>query len=345
MNPYLSIIVPVYKVEKYLHQCIDSILAQTFKDFELILVDDGSPDDCPKICDDYAKKDFRIKVIHKENEGLIKARKVGLEAASGQYIGFVDSDDWIEKNMYELLCEATRKYEVDIALCDMLKSFPSIEYRLEQYIQPGLYNKKLMEEKVYPYMLYSGHFWQFGILPTLGSKIFKKDLIDRNLSFVNESIRMGEDAACTYPSLLDATSIYILDKKYLYHYRQNPTSMTKNYDEEFFERIITLYNFLKERFNSKNTFDLSRQLYYYFVYLTIGVVDNEFSEFNNKKYRVKRNNLKNVFLNQEVSDALKVISLREMPFNTKVYIWLMKMKQITLLSLILMGYRRIGRTL
>ena len=96
MNPKISIIVPVYKVEKYLHKCIDSILAQTFKDFELILVDDGSPDNCGKICDEYAKRDNRIVVVHKENGGQASARNRGINIARGDYIGFVDSDDWID---------------------------------------------------------------------------------------------------------------------------------------------------------------------------------------------------------------------------------------------------------
>ena len=98
--PKVSIIVPVYKVEKYLRKCIDSIINQTLKDIEIILVDDGSPDNCGKICDEYAAKDTRIKVIHKENGGLSSARNAGMEVAEGEYIGFVDSDDWIESDMY-----------------------------------------------------------------------------------------------------------------------------------------------------------------------------------------------------------------------------------------------------
>ena len=94
----VSAIVPVYNVEKYIYRCVDSILNQTFSDFELILVDDGSPDNCPQICDEYAKKDSRIKVIHKENGGLSSARNAGLDIASGEWISFIDSDDWIHKD-------------------------------------------------------------------------------------------------------------------------------------------------------------------------------------------------------------------------------------------------------
>ena len=103
MGEKTSVIVPIYKVEEYLHRCIDSIINQTYTNLEIILVDDGSPDNCPMICDEYAKKDSRIRVIHKKNGGLSDARNAGLEIATGEYIGFVDSDDWIHKDMYHIL--------------------------------------------------------------------------------------------------------------------------------------------------------------------------------------------------------------------------------------------------
>lgn len=116
--PLLSIIVPVYKVENYLPKCIDSILAQTFTDFELILVEDGSPDDCPALCDAAAAKDARIRVIHQKNGGLSAARNAGLDAARGAWIGFVDSDDYIAPEMYEALYKAVQSTGADLALCD-----------------------------------------------------------------------------------------------------------------------------------------------------------------------------------------------------------------------------------
>lgn len=115
--PTISIIVPVYKVEKYLSRCIDSILAQTYTNIEIILVDDGSPDNCDKICDEYAKKDNRIKVIHKNNGGLSDARNAGLEIASGDYIGFVDSDDYIKEDMYQKLLKACIDNNAQLSIC------------------------------------------------------------------------------------------------------------------------------------------------------------------------------------------------------------------------------------
>ena len=117
MKPKLSIIVPVYNVENYLSQCIDSILNQTLTDFELILIDDGSSDNSPRICDKYAKKDDRILVIHQENTGVSAARNAGMDVARGEYIGFVDSDDWIESDMYEVMLNIAEKKSLDIVIC------------------------------------------------------------------------------------------------------------------------------------------------------------------------------------------------------------------------------------
>ena len=116
MKPEISIIVPVYNVEKYLVQCLNSICNQTYKNLQIILVDDGSEDLSGKICDEYQEKDKRIHVIHKKNEGLSEARNVGVQMAMGKYVGFVDSDDWIELDMYEILWKWLKK-QIQIVLC------------------------------------------------------------------------------------------------------------------------------------------------------------------------------------------------------------------------------------
>ena len=126
MDCLISIIVPVYKVEKYIHRCVDSILAQTFTDFELILVDDGSPDNCGIICDEYALKDNRIHVIHKENGGLSDARNAGIdwafENSNSEWITFIDSDDWVHPKCLEALVRAAQIYGTEIAICNYIEA-------------------------------------------------------------------------------------------------------------------------------------------------------------------------------------------------------------------------------
>ncbi len=119
MQPKLSVIIPVYNVEKYIRQCLDSVYSQTFRNFEVIIIDDGSPDNCGRICDEYAEKygnEIKTKVIHKENGGLCRARNDGIDAAQGEWITFVDSDDWIEPDYYEAMFNALGDKKVDILL-------------------------------------------------------------------------------------------------------------------------------------------------------------------------------------------------------------------------------------
>lgn len=136
----ISVIVPVYKVEKYLHRCVDSIINQTYKNLEIILVDDGSPDNCPKICDEYAQKDQRIKVIHKKNAGISEARNAGLEIAQGEFVAFVDSDDYIDSTMYEKMLLLAQKEKNDLVLCGFKKV--SEDGKIENF------NEKIMQEEI-----------------------------------------------------------------------------------------------------------------------------------------------------------------------------------------------------
>lgn len=147
--PELSIIVPVYKVEKYLPRCIDSILAQTFGDFELILIDDGSPDGCGRICDEYARKDKRIVVIHQKNMGVSAARNAGLDIAHGRYIGFVDSDDWIEPQMYEVMMDAIRENGADMAVCGVRYADEDGKFTRADRLSEGVYTRAGLLEDVF----------------------------------------------------------------------------------------------------------------------------------------------------------------------------------------------------
>ena len=150
--PKISVIVPVYNVEKYLRKCIESILNQTFREFELILVDDGSTDSSGKICDEYALKDSRIKVIHKENGGASSARNAGLDVAKGEYIGFVDSDDWIEMDMYGELYRLIKENNTDISVCG-INNIKDIKYKNENLKEKIQIIKKEGEECTAPKIL------------------------------------------------------------------------------------------------------------------------------------------------------------------------------------------------
>lgn len=265
----LSIIVPVYNVEKYLSQCIKSILYQTFTDIEIILVDDGSTDKSGNICDAYAAKDPRVKVIHQENKGLVNARKTGLKAASGKYIGYVDGDDWIEPNMYERMHWKMTEEQVDVVMCGRYEDTENMQKPVYHGVSEGRYDKSMLMKSVYPHMIADGSFFKWGVFPGVWDKLFKKDCLEKYQMEVDERLTMGEDAACTYPCLLNADSIYVLEEC-LYHYRQTPFSMVKadTVPSVLRKQFQLLYHSVLDSLRRyTNIYDLTRQWREYLLFL------------------------------------------------------------------------------
>ena len=155
-HPLLSVIVPIYNVEDYLNECIESIIKQTYKDLEIILVDDGSTDKSGIICDEYVKKDGRICVIHKTNKGLLEARLTGVEKAKGKYITFVDSDDWIVENMYEDLLRTLETSNAEIVICGIYRYWNESEIAYDiPCLDERVYKRRDIERKIIPFMLWN----------------------------------------------------------------------------------------------------------------------------------------------------------------------------------------------
>ena len=217
MSKIISIIVPIYKVEKYLDRCINSILNQTFRDFELILVDDGSPDRCGDICEEYAKKDKRIKVIHKENGGLSDARNAGLDIATGKFIGFIDSDDFIHKDMYMILYDAIIKSKSDISQCKF-KYFSKEDELNKNIINDGkyeIYNNIDAIEEIIDNKNLNTNVW---------IKLYKRELFN-DIRFPKGKIH--EDEFVTYKVFYRAKTVSYVNKE-LYYYFSNDTGIMKN---------------------------------------------------------------------------------------------------------------------
>lgn len=249
-NPLISIIVPIYKIDRFIGVCIESILNQTYRNLEIILVDDGSPDRCPEICDLYARKDSRIKVIHKQNGGLVSARKAGILAAQGEYIGYVDGDDWISPKFYESLYTSIEDCNADVAIAGFSRDLFDKRDTILNSIPSGVY-VGLSIESLKKQMISVGPFFTHGITTYLWNKLFRREVIVQHQLACDESITIGEDAAVTYPTLMDCTKIVITDNCD-YHYRQREDSMLKqssNYQEEYM-RLLSLYNFMKQELGS-----------------------------------------------------------------------------------------------
>lgn len=220
-----SIIVPIYNIDNYLGKCIQSILSQTYRNFELILVDDGSRDNSPKICDKYAEADDRIKVIHKPNGGLATARKAGAEIAIGKYIVCVDGDDWISENYLEKFTEVIDNYKPQIICCNYYIGTEEKNTETTVYSKNKFFDRADIKSKILPDFLYREHGGK--ISSTVWGKAFDRVLYTQIQMSVPNEISLGEDAAVVKPCIFKSDSIYIMSDA-LYFYRYNPTSITKS---------------------------------------------------------------------------------------------------------------------
>lgn len=295
MNPTLSIIVPVYNVCAFLEKCIDSILAQTFTDYELILVDDGSTDGSGEMCDSYALRDSRIKVIHKENGGVVSARKVGIKAARGTYAGYVDGDDWIDADMYKKMVHYMIEYDCDLVMCDVVnesKALPFSSGSTRVDIEDGYYDLQSLKEKILPNMIYAGEFFKFGIYPVIWNKLYKREKLIQHQMEIDDAIKTGEDAACVYPYIFSSESMYFMKNMTLYHYRHSQHQMTAVYDDMYFERFKTLYNFFSHSDIASSPY--SNQLDYYYSYLIKTTISNELKKENHLPFGEKLKHIKEI---------------------------------------------------
>lgn len=251
----VSVIIPVYNAEKYLKECLNSVISQTFHDFEVIIVDDGSTDASGKICDEYAFKDKRIKVIHKKNEGLIRARKEGIQEAEGQYISFVDADDWVDDDFLETLICSIKGNQADIAIIECVREESGKSKILRNNIENGVYESKRIVDEIFPQMLHWSGFYQFGILPYMCNKIYRKDILLKCYEDIVDEIYDGEDVAVVYPYLLKCHRVVIASMA-KYHYRIHEQAMTAKKKTDYYENVAKLYLYLCNEFKKSRYSDL-----------------------------------------------------------------------------------------
>jgi glycosyltransferase involved in cell wall biosynthesis len=261
----VSIIIPIYGVELYLKQCIESVLSQTYQNLQIILVNDGSKDKCGEICDYYATKDTRIHIIHKQNEGLVNARKSGLAIAEGDYVTFVDGDDWVRENFIYNLVQPAIKYNTDFIIAGYIREFYGKEDKIIPKLPIGYYSKEDLVENILPNALYNGIFFQHGISTYVWNKLFKLTKLKHYLAIVDKNIVMGEDAALTYPYLFNCDNLYITDATD-YLYRQRPNSIVKSVPNLKFEysQLSLLFKHLKKHISKFIHIDIEQQLKLYF---------------------------------------------------------------------------------
>lgn len=294
-----SIIVPIYNVEDYVEDCILSVLNQSFKAFELILVDDGSTDNSGFICDKYKKDNDQIRVIHKKNGGLVSARKAGVAIANGKYAVCLDGDDWIAENHLSELYQVITKYAPDIICFDYYEVVDGKCMERKGIFGSGFYSYEDMLKNIYPYAIQTEDGTEFP--PTIWAKVYRMELYRTEQLLVDDRIKIGEDAACTIPCVLHANNVYILDKP-LYYYRRNNISMTKNRKPFSWDVPELIEKHIRERVKT-NILDLQQQISRRTVHALINVVKTQF--YREEKYRVIAKDIRKE-LNREIYiNALK----------------------------------------
>ena len=239
----VSIVVPVYNAENYLDQCVTSIMGQTYRHLEIILVDDGSTDHSLEICRKYAEIDKRITVVEQINQGVVKARKTGVEAATGDFIGWADADDWMESGYIEGLVKLQEESNADIVAATHFHDIGSDSRLIKNGVNIGIYDIK----QILPVMLYTGEFFEYGITPQLYTKLFRANILKKTQLTVADNIIAGDDAAVVYPSLLMAEKVCVSNITG-YHYVQHPASITKTGFSDEPARIRMLIEYLKNIF-------------------------------------------------------------------------------------------------
>ena len=315
LSPEISIIIPVYNSEKYLNACLDSVLAQTFKDFELILVDDGSPDGCGRICDEYADKDDRVRVCHIENSGSSAARNYGIDRAKGKYLGFIDSDDRIDEDMYEILYNNLIKEDADISMCGLFDEYGD---EIVKVFDKPVYKVMDSEESILTVM----EAKLTSVTPV--NKLYKKELFEGIRYPVGED--SGEDASIIVELLLRCKKT-VLTTEQKYHYIHREGSITTREfnpsDKSVIRAYIKNYKLIKENIPSLVPVAKMRICWAYFF-----VLDKLLISSNRREYREEekelvgflRRHFKFIIHDKRFNKTRKIAMLM-LRIHTALYVW------------------------
>lgn len=311
----ISIIVPVYNVEKYLRECLDSILVQTYEDIEIILVDDGSLDGSLKICQEYEKKDKRIIVYHKENSGVSDTRNYGIERASGEYISFCDADDVIAPELYEMLYKAMTKYQVDRVIGGYMYLF---EDKRTVYSKPRISDGRYDSNYILRKMIDDGTLSGF-LFSGVNNSLYKKKIIYENNIRFNTDIKYNEDSLFSLQYMLDSKAIYSLQSKPTYFYRQHESSSTKlrTIGDKYAILRHVLWNMELQNIDMDFEIQMKRRMVTEALWQILDI--------SSKQQGLKAiRNIKKILINQELQKNLCIICAKDLNVYKRFYYILMK---------------------
>lgn len=314
----ISVIVPVYNKEQYLERGVRSLTAQTWRNLEILLINDGSRDRSGEICDRLALSDERIRVIHKENEGLVRTWMRGVSEASGEYLNFMDSDDWVEPEMLEEMAGRLTGVGKEIVACDyVIEKSGGGQQVVRQKLPPGEYSGERLKKEVRPYLLGEEERYLFA---SRCMKLFSRQLIRDNLTFCDPKVGMGEDMPITLPALLDCDRLVVLDRRAYYHYLYVETSMVHGYDRALFENMQRLRGVIdrivREKYGPQEQPEMQRRADQEYILLLLLVLKNE-ARGNPKGYAA---NIRRVAEDPQIRALVRSVPIAvRLPANRLLY--------------------------
>ena len=331
-KPLISVIVPVYNVEKYLRQCLDSVLSQTYKNIEVIMVDDGSPDGCGMICEEYASKYANFKVIHKENAGLGMARNTGLEHVTGEYVMFLDSDDYIDKNLIEILYKNIYEKKVDVCKSGFRRVnddwLMSSEIKYNDEFFPGIRAKT----EFLPRLIGSAPNKKDSFEMSVWASLYKVEHIkNHNIRFPSERDLISEDLVFNIEYMQYANGACAISD-IGYNYRININSLTKSYRPDRFAACIKFYNYVKPRLENlgygvETIYRLDRMLFVY----TRSSIKMEWYAAPIGKKRTAKTNIKKICCDSRLQEMVSDYPIEKLGFKQKMFLYMIKYKLYKLL--------------
>lgn len=328
----VTIIVPVYNVEKYIYECVDSLIKQTYKNIEIILIDDGSKDKSGAICDNYAASDARIKVIHKQNEGLGFARNTGLKAAQGKFVTFIDSDDKADANLVENLVNGIYEANGDTCIGGFKRISENGVICFEERYDKAVFEGKNVYNNLFARMLGSAPDKHDAIRMSVWNVMYSMDIVRRhNIEFPSERVFISEDIIWDSEYYKYAKKAIVIDST-AYNYRITPGSLTQKYKPDMLEKICVLYNEMCNRLSGDKT-KITRLQRQFFVNLKACIKQENSSVSHKSNVEIKtaiKEIVNNCVVHTVSGEYLRVIHQRKQ----KMFVWAVRYKCVTLLYLL-----------
>ncbi len=336
MKPLVSVVIPVYNVEKYLERCVDSVLAQTYPNVEIILVDDGSPDGSPAICDRYAAEHNNISVVHKPNGGLASARNAGMKVMHGEYLFFIDSDDWIDPETLEELVEIAERTGVDfVRYSPMYAGWPNhkdgecYDLTKEKVLHEGIFTREDIIRDIFPRLFVQDNL-SMGVIVSAWRSLYRISfLLEHQLTF-DESIKYAEDTFFSSHVVYHANSFYFVGGGKYYHYFYNSSSITKSYKKDRWDSGKNLISVFENTFSQKEDYDFQNQLNLLRIFIV-------FDSLNQKRFLALKDRIRYCrgIINDPVTrGAFRYTGLVDTSWKGKVKLWIIRLRLSALYAVI-----------